>query len=114
MRDSPARSSALDWDPIATGVARAHSAQMIERDFFDYTNPESEGAIERLTRSGSRYAYWAENLALSRSVVTSHTADMRDDPFRENILDPRFARIGIGISPRPDDMLLITVVFLSP
>lgn len=104
----------LAWDTRAASAAWAHAQDMVETRFFDSTDAAGRGPIERLRESEAAFTHWAENLSLTSSVAASHTADMRTSPYRENILDPRFDRVGIGIVTRPDGMLIIVVLFLSP
>jgi uncharacterized protein YkwD len=87
---------------------------MVEARLFDSTDAAGRGPVERLRESEAAFTHWAENLSLSSSVAASHATDMRASPYRENILDPRFDRVGIGVATRADGMLIIVVLFLSP
>ncbi|HEY8467308.1 MAG TPA: CAP domain-containing protein [Solirubrobacterales bacterium] len=42
----------LTHDPILRGVARAHSQDMIDRDFFDHVNPDGDGPGDRAQNAG--------------------------------------------------------------
>lgn len=78
-------------------VARAHSQDMYERNFFSHTNPDGFSPFDRMKNYGISYRYAAENIAAGQSspdeVVTSW---MNSAGHRENILNPNFNKIGIG------------------
>jgi uncharacterized protein YkwD len=52
-----------------------------------------------------------ENLALAPSVDLAHIGLMNSPSHRENILDPNFKRIGIGIIDADPYGKMITQVF---
>lgn len=75
-------------------AARAHSADMARRGYFDH------GAFEsRLRAFGVRAPYIGENLAEgSRPLPPADVVRMwiQSPPHRENLLDRGFRRIGVG------------------
>ncbi len=78
-------------------VARMHSQDMHNRNFFSHTNPDGLSPFDRLKKHGISYRYAAENIAAGQSspdeVVKSW---MGSKGHRENILNPNFKKIGIG------------------
>jgi len=87
----------LRADSAITAVARKHSEDMFKRLYFSHINPEGQSAGERLSGSGVSYGLAGENLAYAPDVLTAHNGLMDSVGHRENILDPRFRRIGIGV-----------------
>src|SRR3989344_2517147 len=49
-------------------VARAHSADMLARNYFDHANPEGQKAGDRLKEAGIAWSAYAENIAYSKNV----------------------------------------------
>ncbi len=78
-------------------VARAHAKDMFLRRYFSHVNPEGFTAGERLAHAGVVYNVAGENLAFAPDLTTAHTGLMNSPGHRQNILDPSFRRIGIGI-----------------
>lgn len=78
-------------------VARAHARDMWERRYFGHVSPEGEDVGDRLENAGISYRIAGENLALAPTLATAHTGLMNSEGHRENILDPKFKRVGIGV-----------------
>lgn len=88
--------------PALQRAARAHSKDMIERDYFSHsTKGKRETSDERVERYGyKRYRAFGENIAWGSGNLGSpnNIMDgwMRSDPHRKNILNGRFREVGIG------------------
>lgn len=99
-------------------VARAHSQDMIDRDFFGHTSPDGASLGDRLADARVSYARVGENIAWNRGYVNPVTvaveAWMASPGHRANILRPEFALTGIGIALAPDDACYFTQVFVEP
>jgi len=89
--------SKLDWSPEVVLVARDHATDMWERKYFGHVSPEEEDVGDRLTEAEIGYSYAGENLALAPTVSTAHVGLMNSEGHRENILEPRFKKVGIGV-----------------
>ncbi len=81
-------------------AARAHSKDMIRRDYFSHnTKGKGESFDERLKRYGYRFQV-GENIAYGSGPYgepeSRMDAWMRSDGHRHNILHPEFREIGIG------------------
>jgi uncharacterized protein YkwD/uncharacterized membrane protein required for colicin V production len=87
----------LSWNPSVVPVARAHARDMWERNYFSHYSPEGEDVGDRLSKAGVRYFVAGENLALAPTLQTAHTGLMNSEGHRENILNPSFKKIGIGV-----------------
>lgn len=97
-------------DADLTQVARAFSDDMMVRRFFDHTTPDGVTFDERLAdRYPHRVRIMGENIwyasgynvAKIRKVAQEIVDDWMSSPgHRENILDPRFTHLGVGVSAR--------------
>ncbi|QQG47547.1 MAG: CvpA family protein [Candidatus Woesebacteria bacterium] len=89
--------SNLTWDSDIVPVARGHATDMWERKYFSHYSPEGEDVGDRLNKVGIIYSFAGENLALAPTLSTAHQGLMNSEGHRENILDKRFKKIGIGV-----------------
>ncbi|MEP6909528.1 MAG: CAP domain-containing protein [Actinomycetota bacterium] len=79
-----------------TRAARSHSVDMARRGYFDH-GP----FVQRLRRYGVHAPYLGENLASGTqplSAVAIVQMWIASPPHRQNLLDPTFNRIGIGVA----------------
>jgi len=110
----------LAWHEKLAEVARAHSADMLARDFFGHRNPDGADPGRRLEQHGLEFMAWAENLYeltngpddLKAVAASAFQGWMRSSGHRRNILDGRFRYLGIGVSSR-DDSLAFTQLFAA-
>ena len=97
-------------DAELTQVARAFSDDMLVRRFFDHTTPDGVSFDERLAdRYRHRVRLMGENIWYAsgynigkiQQVAKEIVDDWMSSPgHRENILDPRFTHLGVGVSAR--------------
>jgi uncharacterized protein YkwD len=87
----------LVMDGALVAVARAHSLDMAERNFFSHVNPDGENPGDRLHAAGIFPSRWAENIAGAGSTSQAHNLLMNSSGHRANILNPNLGRIGIGV-----------------
>lgn len=87
----------LKWDNRVTAVAREHSRDMVSRHFFSHTNPEGKNPFDRLKESNLLFSAAAENIALGRHTGKEvYDTWLRSSGHRENMLNCRFTRHGVG------------------
>jgi uncharacterized protein YkwD len=100
----------LQKDDELTKVARAYSDDMLMRRYFDHTTPEGVSFDERIS---DRYPHWAhlmgENIwsavgydtgnpqKLAKQIINDW---MSSPGHRENLLNPHFTHLGVGVSAR--------------
>lgn len=102
----------LEQNALLDCVARAHSLDMFERDYFDHTNPDGEQPWDRMAEAGYRYAQAGENIAAGSSTADGVMEQwMGSDGHCANIMNPGFVHIGIGFH---GDSRLWTQVFGAP
>jgi uncharacterized protein YkwD len=87
---------ALSLDVRLAALARQHADDMARREYFGHDDPAGKTFIDRLRESRYPYRIAGENLALDQNVPAAHVALMKSPPHRENILDPRFTRLGVA------------------
>jgi len=87
----------LVWEPTIVPVARSHAKDMWERKYFAHVSPDGKDVGDRLNDAKVPYGFAGENLALAPTTVTAHNGLMNSKGHRENILDPKFKKIGIGV-----------------
>ncbi|WNV74868.1 CAP domain-containing protein [Geodermatophilus sp. DSM 44513] len=85
-------------DPALAAVARAHSADMRDRDYFSHTSPEGLSPFDRAERAGIDYSR-AENIAYGQADAAEVVEAWLDSPgHRANILDCDLGRLGVGVA----------------
>ncbi|NOQ14772.1 MAG: hypothetical protein GQ583_09915 [Methyloprofundus sp.] len=93
-------------------ATRAHSEDMLNRDFFAHNNPDGESPFDRMRSAGYVYQTAGENLAYSGSTGSINELAMalqlHDNLFldtnyphrghRVNILNPNYREVGVGLA----------------
>ena len=119
-------------DEKLASIARHHSTDMGNRDYFDHTTPEGLEPTDRGNNAGypcrknyvTYYTYgiaeniyqgwlkpsssWHSEESLAKEVVDGW---MESPGHRENILDPKPDRIGVGISITQSNAVYVTQNF---
>lgn len=110
----------LRVNSLLVQVARQHSVEMCERNYFDHKSPVAElrTPMTRYLKAIGYVPRWAcvgENLLYCSIVdpVRGHRSLMNSPRHRENILDKRFEQIGVGAFISPDGRFWVTQVFLA-
>jgi uncharacterized protein YkwD len=87
----------LTMDTQLVAVARTHSEDMWDQQYFSHVNPAGQSPFDRMHAVGISYETAGENLALAPSVDAANTGLMHSPGHRANILDPDFHHVGMGI-----------------
>ena len=87
--------------PALQKVARSHSKDMIQRDYFSHTTKgTSRDGCDRVKNAGYRFRYCGENIAYGSGTKGSPgnimNAWMNSSSHRRNILNGKFREIGVG------------------
>lgn len=98
---------ALCVHPDLTAAARAHSQEMLDKDYSAHESFNGETVKERLERysytfDGYSYYWYAENIAWGSGDAYSNPDRifkwwMHSSHHRSNILDKKFREVGIGV-----------------
>lgn len=99
-----AERAAIGLNPVAWNGALAEQAtqyacEMIHYDFFDHVNPVTRSTLSvRADQFDYNYLVIGENLAAGQRTPEQAMRDWMDSPgHRQNILDPRFVELGVGV-----------------
>lgn len=87
----------LVFDASTTEVARGKSRDMFERKYFSHYDPHGKNAADRMNAANVTYSLVGENLAYAPDLKSAHAGLMNSEGHRENILEPKYHRIGIGV-----------------
>jgi uncharacterized protein YkwD len=89
---------ALSWDESLAQMARAFSADMRDRDFFDHTDPDGRDPWARAAARGIANAR-AENIAMGQADAAAvMTSWMNSAGHRKNILNCSLKTLGVGVA----------------
>jgi uncharacterized protein YkwD len=90
---------AVTADSRLTSAARAHSADMANRNYFDHVTPEGVDPGTRITKAGYKWSAYGENIAEGypdpQSVMTGW---MNSPGHKANILNCNFKNLGVGLA----------------
>ncbi|MBP6964845.1 MAG: hypothetical protein KBC96_10615 [Armatimonadetes bacterium] len=109
----------LTADPMLVKVARAHSREMGDMEYFSHTSPTKglKSPLDRYLAMASRpsWALVGENLFYCSivDVERGHKALMNSEGHRANILEDRYERIGVGEYITEDGRYYVTQMFLA-
>jgi len=103
----------LQADMQLVGLARAKSSDMIANNYFSHTSPTYGGPGQMLTAAGVKFRAMGENIAGNRTVEGAHTRLMNSSGHRQNILNPSFTHVGIGVVAGGPYGLMITQIFIG-
>ncbi|MFQ3548325.1 MAG: CAP domain-containing protein [Armatimonadota bacterium] len=110
----------LSVNPLLVQIAREHSKEMAEKNYFDHYSPTPglKTPMDRyLSGYGKRptWAYVGENLFYCSivDVQRGHRALMQSPKHRDNILNPRYEQMGVGVYIGKDGRFWVTQMFLS-
>jgi uncharacterized protein YkwD len=97
---------ALEWRADVASLAVAHSVEMAQAGNIWHGSFVTEGNLKALNASSL-----GENVGMGGSVSSIHQAFMNSAGHRENILDPGFNQVGIGVIVA-GDTVFVTEDFL--
>ncbi len=79
-------------------AARGHSTGMAEHRELTHNLPGEPDLSQRLSaNSESHFDQAGENVAYANSVAEAHNGLMHSPPHRENLLDPKYNAVGMGV-----------------
>ncbi|HVZ66942.1 MAG TPA: CAP domain-containing protein [Patescibacteria group bacterium] len=104
---------ALTLDPTISNVARAHSQDMVTRNFFEHINPDGLDPFQRMKIGGVTFTAAAENIGAGPTADIIVNAWMNSAGHRANILNGAYNRIGIGVVSDPHYGLMATQDFAN-
>lgn len=90
----------LGLDDTLSRVAQAYADQLARDGALVHQTEQGRGIAQRLRAANYDFAGVAENLATASGPLAAHFALEQSPGHRQNLLDPRFDRVGIGVSWR--------------
>jgi len=87
----------LSMNSALSSAAKSHSQDMINRSYFNHINPDGLTPSDRARNSGYNFIALGENICGNPSIDAGHTSLMNSIAHRNNILNPSFKEVGIGI-----------------
>ena len=117
---------ALSQDPLLTSLAREHSISMVVNNFFSHARYPGErsfnygqppGTIrgENIAMMPTRQMVPGPYLSLQEICAWTVSTWMSSSGHRQNILEPRYTKTGVGVSfSEEGDYLYITQMFEGP
>jgi uncharacterized protein YkwD len=111
------RALPLRWNERLAEVARAHSRDMLEQEFFDHVDSQGKTPAARINGAGIPWQALGENIAINGTVSGGQNAFMNEPRFRKNhranILNTKYTDVGIGIVQARDGSYYITQDFIA-
>jgi uncharacterized protein YkwD len=95
-------------------LAGDYAADMNTRRFFSHIDPDGKDPFDRMAAIDIDFPNAGENIALSPDVETAHKMLMDSPLHRENILNPKFTEIGIGVRPNSRGGVYLVQEFIGP
>jgi uncharacterized protein YkwD len=99
-------------DATLDRVARSHAERMMRAKQVGHDVGDGDPK-ERLERAGISLSQIGENVAHAANIVLAHRALWGSPSHRDNMLHPRFDRIGIGVTADVDGSVWVTEVFAA-
>ena len=82
------------------GVALGHASDMAVHDYFEHQDRSGQSPADRVRAAGYHETLVGENIAYGPQSVEEVVQGWLASPGHcENIMDPRFAEMGIGLAP---------------
>ncbi len=108
----------LVWDEDVAKIARGHSADMKEHQFFAHVSPQRGTLENRFGKAGYAARAMAENISRNNSVYDAEEGLMLSLGHRENILNTQFTHVGVGVVFGEDEygrrVMFLTQNFATP
>jgi uncharacterized protein YkwD len=115
MEETKGQARPLEWDDKLAEVARQHSEDMAQNEFFSHTGSDGSSPALRTSKAGIQWRRTGENIAKVQDVPQAERLFMDEPKFqqnhRANILKPEYTRVGVGIARGRDGALYITQEF---
>ncbi|HWR17604.1 MAG TPA: CAP domain-containing protein [Terriglobales bacterium] len=92
----------LKLNPYLVQSARQHAERMAQTGKLSHQLPGEPEVSKRISATGLRFDRAGENVGFSTFFEDLHPNFMKSPPHRENILEPRYSDVGVGIARGQD------------
>jgi hypothetical protein len=99
-------------DAALDRVAKNHAERMMRSRQLGHDIGDGDPK-QRLDRAGISAPRVGENVAHAGSIVLAHRALWGSPSHRDNMLEPRYDRVGVGVSADPDGTVWVTELFAT-
>ncbi|HXZ60038.1 MAG TPA: CAP domain-containing protein [Steroidobacteraceae bacterium] len=90
----------LSLSGTLAGVALGHATDMAVHDYFEHEDPSGQSPADRVRAAGYHEKLVGENIAYGPETVDEAVKGWLASPGHcQNIMDPRFAEMGLGLAP---------------
>ncbi len=90
-------------------LARQKALDMVENQYYGHTSPKYGNMAKMLQEAGIKCTHAGESLVLSKSVTSAHKALMKSKANRDNIINAKFSRVGVGIASQGTYLYIVEV-----
>jgi uncharacterized protein YkwD len=104
------QSPALERDPTLDGIAERHAQAMRQQKRIAHDAGDGDPR-SRVEDAGLGTLATGENVAHNLDVTRAHRALWASPSHRENLLQPRFDKVGIGVALDPDGSIWVCEIF---
>lgn len=104
--------SPLQMDTEVAKVAQIKSQDMVDNNYFSHTSPTYGSPFDMMKDFDISFKAAGENIAINSTVIGAHNAFMNSQGHRENILNPNYTHVGIGIVENGSG-ITVTQMFIS-
>jgi uncharacterized protein YkwD len=104
------QSPALERDPTLDGIAERYAQTMRKQKRIAHDAGDGDPR-SRVENANLGVLAAGENVAHALDVTRAHRAQWASPSHRENLLQPRFDRVGIGIAVDPDGSIWVCELF---
>ncbi|KMY56069.1 hypothetical protein AC623_05520 [Bacillus sp. FJAT-27231] len=88
----------LAWDSETAQVAKQHSKEMYEKQYFAHESPSAGDLGDRLTKAGITYQLAGENIAANYTDGPAAVEGwLNSESHREALLEKEFTFLGVGV-----------------
>lgn len=94
-------------------IALLKSQDIVGKGYFSHRSPTYGSPFDMLKSYSINYNWAGENLSLDKYADNAHTAWMNSKTHRDNILNPNFIEIGIGIYAKGNGSYAYTQLFIG-
>ena len=88
----------LAVDPELVAIARKHSEEMRDLEYFGHQSPQTGLAADRLRVARYRATTSGENLAKNDSLAEAEASLLASVGHRANLLSDQFTHVGVGVA----------------
>ena len=97
----------LAWNEQAAKAARAHAKSMAEKQALSHQFSGEAALRDRMGALGLRFDAAAENVADAETADEAHDALMHSPPHRENLLNPKYNSLGVGVAEKNGQIYVV-------